>query len=516
MNAGLGMVTRMDLRVHTTAPSSRKDDAKFIAQAKAYGAFALAKTHACHAIHPSEGSLPARDGLHSPSSIGHVSSVTKLDMRHIPQQKPGDTTGVLYDPTTFLEETQLGYTALESQLFIPSSMPKDHRKPPSHMSEGNETAEAHHPANEHPNLDHSTEGESTSSHRVPSQSSYLHSPILDRSIKKPRPSAGNRQFFQPTKSLLPPFVPSKEGAGPAIGSSGRIAKASPVGARNQHYSVISESNSILGDDVTSELPSSYSLSDMTSESSKSKHQSIQRFVSDPGPSPEKPVQSDHESVEPNLSRLSPLLQPAHQSRHTEHSRKPSPTAPRSSHSNSKTVVKDFAGHGTQHVEAQTEEIDPSIYSGLPTSIRPPPPQPSLQPFETHITDALRYLGENKGLTESYKPISVTREPRQSERGFWAINIASWPAQLQGDFFQFLARMIEAGRVGWGIWCTRESDSLDVQVFCWGEVVRHVYLMLYVASKSKVRKLGLKWIDSEGNVVVQMRGASEVDNADKID
>ena len=31
-------------------------------------------------------------------------------------------------------------------------------------------------------------------------------------------------------------------------------------------------------------------------------------------------------------------------------------------------------------------------------------------------------------------------------------------------------------------------------------------MLYVASKSKVRKLGLNWIDADGDVVVQMRGA----------
>jgi hypothetical protein len=49
-------------------------------------------------------------------------------------------------------------------------------------------------------------------------------------------------------------------------------------------------------------------------------------------------------------------------------------------------------------------------------------------------------------------------------------------------------------------------ALEVRVYCWGEVARHVYLMLYVASKSKVRKLGLKWIDADGEVVVQMRGA----------
>jgi hypothetical protein len=30
-------------------------------------------------------------------------------------------------------------------------------------------------------------------------------------------------------------------------------------------------------------------------------------------------------------------------------------------------------------------------------------------------------------------------------------------------------------------------------------------MLYVASKSKVRKLGLIWVDADGEVVVRMRG-----------
>ena len=50
-----------------------------------------------------------------------------------------------------------------------------------------------------------------------------------------------------------------------------------------------------------------------------------------------------------------------------------------------------------------------------------------------------------------------------------------------------------------------ASSLRVRVFCWGEVVKHVYLMLYVASKSKVRKLGLKWEDAGGEIVVRMRG-----------
>jgi hypothetical protein len=42
------------------------------------------------------------------------------------------------------------------------------------------------------------------------------------------------------------------------------------------------------------------------------------------------------------------------------------------------------------------------------------------------------------------------------------------------------------------------------VYCWGEVVEHVYLLLYVASDGRVRRMGLQWIDADGAVVVQMR------------
>jgi hypothetical protein len=143
---------------------------------------------------------------------------------------------------------------------------------------------------------------------------------------------------------------------------------------------------------------------------------------------------------------------------------------------------------------------------LPTTIRAPVPQPSLQPFITHITESLKYLSENTSLAQSYKPVSISRDLEQSERGCWTFDITPWPPQLQAEFFQFLTKMIEPGRVGWGVWCVREpASSLRVRVFCWGEVVKHVYLMLYVASKSKVRKLGLKWEDAGGEVVVRMRG-----------
>jgi hypothetical protein len=175
-------------------------------------------------------------------------------------------------------------------------------------------------------------------------------------------------------------------------------------------------------------------------------------------------------------------------------------------SNSGTVVKDFATVDNAQRENNESCVRPQDYSDLPTSIRPPAPKPSRQIFKTHVTESLRYLGENNNLAECYKPVFVSRDLRQSERGYWKLDITPWPAQLRLDFFQFLAKMIEPGRVGWGVWCTRDPASLEVRIYCWGEVARDVYLMLYVASKSKVRKLGLNWVDADGEVVVQMRGA----------
>lgn len=504
----------MDLRVHTTAPSSKKDDEKFKAQAKTYGSFVAAST--C-VFRTSDGSLATGNELHSPSFLGHNSAADGPNTIDKPYQDSKDAPEAPYDPTTFLEETQLGYTALESQLFVPSSRSRDPRTALSHAVEGHMTTDAH-SHDEHPSFDDEEEDRSSSSHQVPSQSSYLHSPVLGRSTKKPRLSEDNRRLFKGHRTLLPPFDPLQNDANPAATGLNRGQDFCPTGVQDHHNAGVSGSNSILGDDVTSELPSSYSLSDMTSGSSKSRHQSLQRSVSDPGPSPKKSVElvepnRGDKNQSPNSQQLSKSPHCGHQPRKSEHPRKPiSPANVQSP--NGKSVVKDFVSRECERQNPPISAVETADYAHLPTSIRAPPPQPSLEPFETHITDALKYLGENTGLIERYQPVSVVRELRRSERGHWKFNITPWPAQLQAEFFQFLAKMIEAGRVGWGVWCARQPHTLDVQVFCWGEVLRHVYLMLFVASKSKVRKLGLQWIDSEGKVVVQMRGITEVGNPEK--
>lgn len=150
-----------------------------------------------------------------------------------------------------------------------------------------------------------------------------------------------------------------------------------------------------------------------------------------------------------------------------------------------------------------------ILRTLSTSIHPPEPQISLQSFTTHITPALASLAASKDLEGRYQPASISREVRHLERGYWLFDTSNWNPDLQVHFWQFMEKAIRSGSLGWGVWCTREyqvpSDGLGlVKVYCWGEVVQHVYLLLYVASKSQMRKVGARWVDAGDAVVVQMR------------
>lgn len=499
------MVTRIDLRVHTTAPSSRRDDEQFKAQAEAYGSFVASSTFMKRAH---DDSLAAKDGPPYLRQLDVVPTNMILDIQSTSDHQIGELTELAYDPTTFLEETQLGYTALESQLFVPPSRISTKALTPDVRPIEDKTTEVSKPESGPHELDHSRHDGSSSSHQVPSQSSYLKSPALDRSNKKPRINNENRHLFSTRKSLLPVPTALLEAGSHGVSNAAEDRQRS---TRSQRHASNPVQNSDSVDDVTSELPTSYSLSDITSASSRSRQHSIQRSASDPGLSPAEAVGSvlvRQEDASPEdgprrIVGLAPSQGFCPPEVATSAIALACPVSARPSGSD--TVVKDFAN--LENIHKETDDIVPELrsYSDLPTSIRPPAPQPSLQPFKTHITESLRYLGQNVNLAQCYKPIFVSRDLRQSERGYWGFDITLWPVQLRTDFFQFLAKMIETGRVGWGIWCAREPADLEVRVFCWGEVAKHVYLMLYVASKSKVRKLGLRWIDADGEVVVQMRG-----------
>lgn len=102
---------------------------------------------------------------------------------------------------------------------------------------------------------------------------------------------------------------------------------------------------------------------------------------------------------------------------------------------------------------------------------------------------------------------------------------TWDHALFTRFWTFLSDLIaKEGRAGWGVWCILDRDrdrdppppppssshtnnnsyeELVLKVYTWGEIAPHIYLLLYLASERRIRKMGAQWRDASERVVIQM-------------
>lgn len=368
-------------------------------------------------------------------------------------------------------------------------------------------------------------------HLSSSHSTTLSSPELGRSAKKTR-LVDYRERTPPQQSLGGANLPGQAGNGTntlKLGEAGAKKPSRPAGKDGEPTQVSGE-----GNDSSSELPTSYGLSSISSQSSRAKLRPSQRSTSDPGPVPDgldhnpqaAPQIAVHSQPAKSHDTAKFLPQVAQQTRNElQEPAAPPRMANRPSGSQnvcqiqaepqvetSTVAVKDNASMTSPIPKTSAS---PAALQALPTAIYPPEPEAALAKFTTHITYHLNFLAESSFAKDSYKPVSIAREPGRLERGHWLLpssGISTWSVNLQLDFWNFLGQFISSGNGGWGLWCAREACHDDcqsslgtVRVYCWGEVVKHVYLLLYTASQSKVRKLGLQWVDGNGNIVVQMRG-----------
>jgi len=190
-------------------------------------------------------------------------------------------------------------------------------------------------------------------------------------------------------------------------------------------------------------------------------------------------------------------------------------------------------------------LPPSTLQPLPLThsafriTRPPSPPISLTPGpSSHITAPLQHLYTKFAAVQPprYAPAFQSRPLRPLERGYWSVPAASttmlWEPQLRKDFWDWLEEFVGTGQAGWGVSCVRvdagggkvsaggggigdgdvdmavamdgEDEHIwNLRIYCWGEVVEHIYYLLFVASRSKVKMAGLQWLDGAGEVVVQM-------------
>ena len=145
--------------------------------------------------------------------------------------------------------------------------------------------------------------------------------------------------------------------------------------------------------------------------------------------------------------------------------------------------------------------------GEKLEIRPPPPRTSIKNLtpEMLITPSLEQLAQKMRLAAAFRPTDQTRDLRPMERGHWVVKCKNWDSGVQKRCWECLGNFIGRGLGGWGVWCVRDEDLDTIKVYCWGTTVGHVYLLLYMASESKIKRAGVRWIGGDGETIITMPG-----------
>ena len=100
-------------------------------------------------------------------------------------------------------------------------------------------------------------------------------------------------------------------------------------------------------------------------------------------------------------------------------------------------------------------------------------------------------------------------------------IDGFDEKAKKQFWDYLRTFVGGGQAGWGTWCVWEFEgpirSKDgdkekqaprrhrevVKVYCWGEVVGEIWLLLFIFSGKKVTETDAQWVDAGGEAVVVM-------------
>ncbi|EPE33733.1 hypothetical protein GLAREA_06746 [Glarea lozoyensis ATCC 20868] len=140
-----------------------------------------------------------------------------------------------------------------------------------------------------------------------------------------------------------------------------------------------------------------------------------------------------------------------------------------------------------------------VYINPPT----PPTSDAIVTPESFITPSLTNLAKRLPFEKHYRPAFQARELRQAERGYWRVDANPWPIELRKTFWDVLGNFIGAGKAGWGVRGERNEDMTSFRVYCWGITAPYLYLLLFIASQNKVRKVEAVWLAGDNSVLVRM-------------
>jgi hypothetical protein len=161
---------------------------------------------------------------------------------------------------------------------------------------------------------------------------------------------------------------------------------------------------------------------------------------------------------------------------------------------------------TDLISVEVNTLTAGAQSAIEVSLEIMPPSPPSGIYTIHpddlIPSQLSKLAAD--LSSRYRPSAPTRDLESLERGYWLIDCDSWPVTTRDSTWAFLTRYVRSGLAGWGVWCRREeTPHRFVKAYCWGHVVKHTYLLLYLASERRLKGTGGVWIDADGEVVIRV-------------
>ena len=147
-------------------------------------------------------------------------------------------------------------------------------------------------------------------------------------------------------------------------------------------------------------------------------------------------------------------------------------------------------------------------------------------FTSHKTKYLRCLARLPAVQAAKISCVVSRPVDKLERGHWRISLSTWSTGAKIKFWKFLTDFIGAGKAGcvghvYCIWeksdkpagsCSEKENQRPgneeiALIYCWGEVVFEIFLVIYMAGGNEVKVKGMdaSWIDAAGTSVGSVTG-----------
>jgi hypothetical protein len=172
-----------------------------------------------------------------------------------------------------------------------------------------------------------------------------------------------------------------------------------------------------------------------------------------------------------------------------------------------TKISPLSTPTAKPISKKTRQILNDI-NHLPLAVFSPKAPVGLSGPITFVTPTLNNFMAKPQLRNRWKRASIiTRQITQFELGHWVIETKTWTPKLQLSFWKDLTKQISLRQAGISTWCKRipDPDQLGtVKVFCWGEIVEHLYIFLFTIADTGVSSQEVCWLDGKDEVVVRVR------------